>query len=194
MPRYEDFLRNIVNKVLARHSSRLSPQFIEEVRRVVSRAEDKYKFSVYGGNPVNLYRYLRSHDFRELIVLFKSANATDVLKEILNLVIETYADISEIVEEAKKTINSISGETQGASEKTITMSRIVEELKRLRSVKKISYENGVVKVVGDGYEAVITMEGDRFRCQIRLDVVKKSYEDIMDLLENRVGKIRSLVI
>ena len=193
MPRYEDFLRNIVNRVLARHSNRLPPQFIEEARRVISRAEDKYRFSVYGGNPANLYRYLRSHDFRELIVLFKSANAVDVLKEILSLTAETYADISEIVDEAKKIINSLTGEAQDTSARTITVAKIIEGLKGLRTVKKISQENGVIKVIGDGYEAIITMEGEKLHCQIRLNTVKKSYEEIVDLLENRIERVKSLI-
>ena len=90
-----DFLRHIVNRVLA--ESGLSPQLIDDVRKRIAYAEERYKFSAFGGDVKRLADYLRSREFDELITVFKSGNALQKLKEILEIAKQKYSDISEVV-------------------------------------------------------------------------------------------------
>jgi hypothetical protein len=95
MARKIDFLRHIVNRVLA--ESKLSPQLIDDVRKRIGYAEERYKFSAFGGDVRRLADFLRSREFDELITVFKSGNAVDKLYEILRIAREKYSDVAELV-------------------------------------------------------------------------------------------------
>ncbi len=105
MARKIDFLRHIVNRVLA--ESKLSPQLIEDVRKRIGYAEEKYKFSAFGGDVRKLAEYLRSKDFDELITVFKSGNALPKLAEILKIAREKYSDIGELVKAIDEALNKV---------------------------------------------------------------------------------------
>ncbi len=95
MAKKVDFLRHIVNRILA--ESKLSPQLIDDIRKRIAYAEERYKFSAFGGDVRRLADYLRSKDFDELITVFKSGNALPKLKEILEVARQKYADYNEVV-------------------------------------------------------------------------------------------------
>ncbi len=108
--RKPDFLRQIVNRILA--EERLTPQLIDEVRKRIGYAEEKYKFSTFGGDVSKLAEYMKSREFDELITVFKSGNALPVLKKILEVAKEKYQGYDELVsviEEKLKKVESLIG-------------------------------------------------------------------------------------
>ncbi|RLF15365.1 MAG: hypothetical protein DRJ66_04535 [Thermoprotei archaeon] len=94
-----DFLRQIVNVELAEKN--VSPKVSDIVKSLVSSAEDKYNFSVFGGDPKKLADYLMSGDFEDVMKTLISNNYYQVLLDILNKVMEAYADDTKVIEAAK---------------------------------------------------------------------------------------------
>ncbi|BCU68519.1 hypothetical protein HS7_19560 [Sulfolobales archaeon HS-7] len=108
-----DFLRHIVTRVLK--PSALDQKKIDEARKLLSKAESKYKFSSFGGNPKNLIEYLNSPDFIELVLVI----GTDTATKLLDAIEESYSD-PEIVSTARKLKEELKGfdeynETMGNS-------------------------------------------------------------------------------
>ena len=117
MARKIDFLRHIVNRVLA--ESKLSPQLIEDVRKRIGYAEEKYKFSAFGGDVRKLADYLKSREFDELVTVFKSGNALDKLVEILKIAREKYSDLEDVVaaiDEAIAKVEKVKAEAEKQTE------------------------------------------------------------------------------
>ena len=104
-----DFLRHIVNRVLAEHS--LPRQVVEDVRKSIGYAEEKYKFSAFGGDPRRLADYLRSRDFDDVVTLLRGAKAEEVLVKILEEVKKRYSEYREVVEAAEARLKELRGET-----------------------------------------------------------------------------------
>ncbi len=100
MVRYPDFIRHIVNPILANYirKRRNLVNTVEEIKKFLVEAEVKYGFSSFNGDPEKLSDYLMSSDFNLLIRVFKSCNSIDVLKEILNTAKEKYSDLPRVVE------------------------------------------------------------------------------------------------
>lgn len=95
-----DFVRHIVNPVL---SKRIKDRgqlvgVVDEIRRLIIDAEEKYGFSVYGGDVVKLCDYLTSVDFKILVDIFKSADLMGVLVEIMDTARGEYSSIKRIVD------------------------------------------------------------------------------------------------
>ncbi len=105
-PRKIDFLRQIVNRVLV-EEQKLPPQLVDDIRKQVAQAEDKYGFSAFGGDVAKLAEYLKSKDFDNLIASFKAVDALHVLEKILLKAKEYYKDYSEIVEAIDKRLDEI---------------------------------------------------------------------------------------
>ena len=110
-----DFLRQIVNRVLA--ESQLPRQVVEDVRRMVGRAEDKYKFSAFGGDIRRLADYISSREFDDLVNLLKGADALNVLIEILERAKEAYRDYPEVVKAIEERLEEIKGKAEKTEEK-----------------------------------------------------------------------------
>ncbi len=85
-----DPLRHVINKVLAEAASRVPAPVLEDLRKAFSKAEDKYKFSIYGGDPSNLVKYLSSDDFKDLLALSINLNVEWVVKDILEGIADEY--------------------------------------------------------------------------------------------------------
>lgn len=109
MVKYPDFLRHIVNVKLSEYSvkHRKIIPIIDEVRKLIAKAENRYRFSSFGGNPENLAKYLRSEDFKLVISAFESANALDVLIDILGVAREKYSDLPVVVEAIDKVVKDV---------------------------------------------------------------------------------------
>jgi hypothetical protein len=111
MVKYPDFLRHIVNVKLSEYSikrKKIIP-IIDEVRKLIAKAENRYRFSSFGGNPENLAKYLKSDDFKLVISAFESAGALDILIDILRVAREKYSDlpvVAEAIDEAVKSIEA----------------------------------------------------------------------------------------
>jgi len=106
---HPDFLRNIVNPALSKHVKVKEGlrNSVDEIRRLVFDAENKYKFSIYNGDPANLAKYLVSDDFKLVVDLFKSSEALEVLEEILLEAKTKYRDIPVVVEAVDKILEQV---------------------------------------------------------------------------------------
>lgn len=90
----KDFVRHIVNAVLAEEGNNLSPRIIQEISGLFAHYEEKYRFSIYGGDIVNLAKFFSSSDFKEVVSIFRSNNVIHLLEKILAKSLEEYGDLS----------------------------------------------------------------------------------------------------
>ncbi|NPA04813.1 MAG: hypothetical protein GXO09_01780 [Crenarchaeota archaeon] len=134
-----DFLRQIVNRVLA--ESQLPRQVVEDVRRMVGRAEDKYKFSAFGGDIRRLADYISSREFDDLVNLLKGADALNVLIEILERAKEAYRDYPEVVKAIEERLEEIKGKAEKTEEKIDAAYKALKDLEEKGlQVKKTNSE------------------------------------------------------
>ncbi|MET1128972.1 MAG: hypothetical protein ABWW70_06610 [Thermoproteota archaeon] len=108
MGKRKDFLRHIVNYILA--STDVPRQVAEDIKRLVGKAEDKYKFDAFSGNPQMLAAYLRSTDFDDVIAAARSdtsGRAIKALKAILEEAMQAYADLSDVVSAIKQRLSEL---------------------------------------------------------------------------------------
>jgi len=107
--RYPDFLRNIVNPKLSKYvkTGGEIAKYVEEIRKRILEAENKYGFSIYGGDPEKLKDYLLSDDFKLIVKLFKSANSLSILEEILIEAKSKYSDLPSVVEAVDKALEML---------------------------------------------------------------------------------------
>lgn len=108
---YLDFLRQIMNVKMAEKIKEKKSLLIivDEARKLVAKSENKYGFSIYGGNPEKIIDFLRSDDFDLLVHLFRSANAIDVLIEILEETGRNYSSLPGVAEAVKEKIKELRG-------------------------------------------------------------------------------------
>jgi len=107
--RYPDFLRNIVNPKLSKYvkTSGEIAKYVEEIRKRILETENKYGFSIYGGDPEKLKDYLLSEDFKLIMKLFKSANSLSILEEILVEAKNRYSDLPNVVEAVDRVLEML---------------------------------------------------------------------------------------
>jgi len=99
-----DFLRHIVAKVLTPNS--LDLKRLDEARRLLGKAEAKYKFSSFGGEPKRLIDYLLSPDFTDLILVL----GPDLTKKLLETIVVSFDD-----EQIQRIVSKIKEEVDGYS-------------------------------------------------------------------------------
>ena len=106
---YLDFLRQIMNVKMAEKVREKKSLLVimDEARKIVAKSENKYGFSIYGGNPEKITDFLRSDDFDLLVHLFKSANAVDVLIEILEETAKNYSSLPGVAEAVRERIEKL---------------------------------------------------------------------------------------
>ncbi len=185
--RYPDFLRHIVNSKLAEYSNNKSvASIIDEVRKMIAKAEEKYNFSSFGGNPENLAKYLKSADFKLVVSLFKSASKLDVLKEILTETKKLYSELPSVVKAIDEVLPSLAGE-----EKPLTPENIVENLKKEFPKAKIGIDDNRVSLKLDDVELVIEIGDSTYDVSgtIKLKYSAKTLDELLDYIKNIVSSM-----
>jgi len=99
---YPDFLRQVVVRVLT--PNKLDPAKLEDARKILGKAETKYKFSSFGGDPQNLVMFLLSPEFIDLILVIGVQLSLKLLDEI-----EKEYDIPAVKEAVKKIREELQG-------------------------------------------------------------------------------------
>lgn len=147
-PRRLDFLRHIVNRILA--ESGASRQLVDDIRRMVGRAEDKYKFNAFGGNVERLADYLRSRDFDDLVTLVRadrSGQGIELLKRILEEAKKAYSDVPGVVEAIEARLSELeSHETSKTKNKAATLYTVLKDLEKLKAKVEFDEERNEVQV------------------------------------------------
>ncbi len=158
----KDFLRNIVNPHLGRaiREGKIQANTVDEVRRLISQAESRYGFSVYGGNPEKLLDYFNSKDFELLVSAFKGGNALEVLVGILREVAEEYRDLPEVRARALDMAQRLSVGEPVKSE----LAELFERVKSMFSNYEASLAGDEVLLrVSQDFVVRISYEGGRIR-------------------------------
>jgi len=109
MPRYPDFIRNIVNVKISKYlrEKKLATNFIDEVKKQLVEAEDRYGFNSYSGDPEKLGEYLLSSDFKIVVDLFRSAGEKMLLRDILVEAREKYRGLGKVVEAIDRVLEKL---------------------------------------------------------------------------------------
>ena len=124
-----DFLRQIVNKVISESSGKISASVMEDLKVRFARAEDKFSFSAFGGDPRRIADFLSSEEWTDIVEYAKNVNITWLLEAILKKLAEEYKeDCPPIANKALETLNSLSKGSTVAKEEP-TLDSIVKKLK-----------------------------------------------------------------
>jgi hypothetical protein len=125
----KDFLRQIVNKVISESSGKISASVMEDLKVRFARAEDKFSFSAFGGDPRRITDFLSSEEWTDIVEYAKNVNVTWLLEAILKKLAEEYKeDCPPIANKALETLNSLSKGSTVAKEEP-TLDSIVKKLK-----------------------------------------------------------------
>jgi hypothetical protein len=95
-----------VSKVLTPVS--LDMKKLDEAQKLLAKAESKYGFSSYGGDPEKLANYILSPDFINLVLII----GVDLSKKLLYLTRDNYSSskIKEAVQKMLEELDGYSGE------------------------------------------------------------------------------------
>lgn len=77
---------------------------LDEAQKLLAKAESKYNFSSYGGDPEKLSEFLLSPDFTNLIFII----GVDLTKKLLLTVYDSYSS-QKIKDAAKKILDELEG-------------------------------------------------------------------------------------
>ena len=124
-----DFLRQIVNKVISESSGKIGASVMEDLKVRFARAEDKFSFSVFGGDPRRIADFLSSEEWADIVEYAKNVNITWLLEAILRKLAEEYKDdCPPIASKALETLDSLS-KGSAVVEEELTLDGIVRKLK-----------------------------------------------------------------
>ena len=160
-----DFLRHIVNRTLAEPGA--PRQLVDDIRRMIGKAEDKYKFNAFGGDVRKLADYLRSRDFDDLITLVRgdrSGQGIEILKRILNEARKAYSEIPEIVEVIDVRLKELETAEESKKEKKLNNAyALLKDLEKAKAKVELDKEENKIRVIAlDGkFTAILRYDEDR---------------------------------
>lgn len=181
----KDFLRQIVNPTLIEFD--IPQQLLNEIRKKLERAENKYKFSAFDGDPKRLADFLRSPDWKEIVTLLKQAKLEAVARKILEKVIESY-DIEEVKKAAEEALKEIKESKE--EEKAEKLKDKVKEVVGDRYLVKMSEDYVVVE--GDTLFLKVAEEMGKYTINVRItgrkecanwDECRKTIEELKRVAE-----------
>jgi hypothetical protein len=101
---------------------------MEDLKVRFARAEDKFSFSAFGGDPRRIADFLSSEEWADIVEYAKNVNVTWLLEAILKKLAEEYKeDCPPIASKALETLDSLKGSTIAKEEPTLDS--IVRKLK-----------------------------------------------------------------
>ena len=185
-----DFLRQIVNKVISESSGRISVSVMDDLKVKFARAEDKFGFSVFGGDPRRVADFLSSEDWADIVEYARNVNVLWLLEAILRRLAEEYRDeCSVVADKALEALDSL-GKGQVVVGEELTLDSVVRRLKfygfKVNVVKEdereyVEVEQPLLKVklyVSDG--------------RINYVMCKEGKVPTVDALIALMGKVREL--
>ncbi len=186
----KDFIRNIANKVLAEALEKIPASAMSELRKQLGRAEDKYKFTVYGGNPLNLIKYFDSDEWKDLVDYAERTNILWVLEKILASLINEYkSQCPQVVERAKEELEKLKSKIGGeVTEGDLTIDVLY------RTLKFAGYKVEYVEP-GDEIEVkepFLTVRLAVKEGKIEYTICKQGKVTTLDAVMTKINKIREL--
>jgi len=185
-----DFLRQIVNKVISESSGRISVSVMDDLKVKFARAEDKFGFSVFGGDPRRVADFLSSEDWADIVEYARNVNVLWLLEAILRRLAEEYRDeCSVVADKALEALDSL-GKGQVVVGEELTLDSVV------RRLKFYGFKVNVVKEDGREY---VEVEQPLLKVKLyvsdgRINYVmcKEGKVPTVDALIALMGKVREL--
>jgi hypothetical protein len=164
-----------------------------ELKKLLHAAEEKYKFSIYGGDPSNLANYFNSSDFRDLVNFLKSCQAIEVLTEILRRVREVYVDYPLVLEALNYASIYLSEEKEPSEkvhveEEQLSVEALASVVKEKLGFRDVTIDKNVIKAT---LNEEIEFKVGVFKQHVRIEVKFKKTIDKKNLhtLFNKVTDI-----
>ncbi len=148
----KDFIRHIVNHVLAEAADKIPVPVFNDLRAAFSRAEDKFRFALFGGDPARILDYLQSDDWKNLVEYAKSFNVEWVLISILESLYNAYREDCPQVAEAARSIAEKLRKEESKTGQLLTPDVVLRTL-RIRGYKVERGPGGTVVVEGVNFRA-----------------------------------------
>lgn len=184
----KDFLRHIANPIISKYARRLPLSLIDDLKKKLGRAEDKYRFSIYNGDPLRLARYLDSEDFLDLVKYVKALNNEWILEEILKSLSKEYSvECPEVAKKAKEAIEKLKKSKIEAERDTITVDGIARMLK-MAGYRVEKTEDGKIVVEEPNIVVTIWQSGEGLEYQI----CRNGKVTTFDALMTKISKIREV--
>jgi hypothetical protein len=150
---------------------------MEDLKVRFARAEDKFSFSAFGGDPRRIADFLSSEEWADIVEYSRNVNVTWLLEAILKKLAEEYKDdCPPIASKALETLNSLS-KGGAVVEEELTLDSIVRKLKFY------------------GFKVNIIKEDEREYAEIEQPLLKvKLYvsEGIINYVMCREGKVSTV--
>ncbi|AFZ70244.1 hypothetical protein Calag_0478 [Caldisphaera lagunensis DSM 15908] len=181
----KDFMRNIVNIVVSEYSGKISSNVVEDIKKRLGYAEAKYKFSIYGGNPLKIIDYLKSEDWNDLVSYVKSIHVEDLLKSILERLYNEYKNNCQEVSEFAKNLSESLNSNQEKKD-NISFESIVNSLKLYGYQPEVMEKEVMFK---DGNVSVRILLNDG---SLSYTICKEGKAQNLDSIMQRTNKIKEI--
>ncbi len=182
----KDFIRNIANHVLSEAAGKLPLNVFNEIKNRIARAEDKYRFTIYGGDPRRLVDYLDSDEWRELAAYAKNLNADWVLARILEKLIDEYKESCPIVsEKAREVLDKLRAEKR---ERHRIAPEAVMRMLKMHGYKAELREDKTIYVEGTNFSVEIEVVDGILRYKL----CRIGRADSVESIEAKIEKIREI--
>ncbi|MEB3779477.1 MAG: hypothetical protein GSR85_04520 [Desulfurococcales archaeon] len=183
----KDFLRHIVNKVIADNSNKIPLNIVDDIKKSISIGESKYRFSIFGGEPSRLVEYFESDEWKELVEFSKNLHVTWLLEDILSSLAETYKDsCREVAEKALEVIEK-QLKTETKIEETINPESIYRTLKYSGFKAEINSE-GTITLEEPFIKVKLEVKDNK----INYTICKTGKASTLDAVMAKIDKIREL--
>lgn len=162
-----DFLRHIAMPVIAEHASKYPPPVIEDAKKWLANAENKYRFSIYGGDPRRIAEFLASEDWSDFVTSLRGSKAEELAVAILERLIKEYGGgCPEVAEAAQRALDKLKRGEQEALDPSLVASVIQA---RLGGAYKVEVDkDGEIRVVNSdlGVQARIKVKGSTVKAVV----------------------------
>ncbi|MEB3845315.1 MAG: hypothetical protein LRS48_06545 [Desulfurococcales archaeon] len=182
-----DFTRHIVNKILSENIEKIPASALSELRKRLGRAEDKYRYSIYGGDPSRLHDFLKSQDWRDLEDYAEKMNIEWVLIAILKRAYEKYKDACPSLAEAIRIeLDRLENKAKGGKGEEITAEAVYRKLKF--EGYKVDMNNDTIIINEPFLTAELRVVGGR----IEYTICRKGKAGTLDAVLAKIEKIKEL--
>ena len=181
-----DFLRHIVNRILALNISKIPRGLAEDFKASIGRAEDKYRFSVINGDPLRLLDYFKSEEWWDLVDMARSTNMTWLLEHILRELAARYSESCEPVAKKAAELISVLKDREAKVPRRLSLEYVVRALKY--SGYQVNVREGVAVIEEPYIRVELSVKDDNIVYTICREGKSRTLEAFLARLE----KIREL--
>ncbi len=189
-----DFLRHIVNPLVAEYAGAKKLRAIEDIKKLIAEGELRYGFSAYGGSVEGLKRYIESKDFDLVIDVLKSNNALDLLEKILVRVKETYSDHPGLVAAVEKRLEEIRRGVSEVDRRKALIDEVEQSIGRLPGITVEARGKSIVVSIKDLGKAVIKLD-DKYTLSLELSAAKEygNYAEAVEALREIINSLSRIL-